>query len=128
PLMRWPMRKAPIWAGVEPPVMIERMAALICSGDKSWPRAMSSRISASIIGSPRLFAATLQESSQHVVAKVGQNRFRMELHAFGARWRMNQPHDFVHVAVVTLGPGGDLEIVRQPLAGHDQGMVARGGQ
>jgi hypothetical protein len=69
------------------------------------------------------WAVLLEEVLQQIVAALGQDRFRVELHPFDGQGPVAQAHD-----LAVVGPGGDFQAGRQGLALDGQRMVARAGQ
>ena len=59
------------------------------------------------------------------MAVLGENRLRVELHAFNIQLTMSQTHDRFSITPLILGPGRDLETVGQCLGVHDQTVVTR---
>ena len=59
---------------------------------------------------------------------LGQNRFGVELHAFDVQGFMPHTHDFVNVASLVLGPGGDFQAIRQAGLFDHKRMIASGGE
>ena len=57
----------------------------------------------------------LDEVLQHPVPVIGQQRLRMELHAFDGQRTMTQPHNFT-----ILRLRGHLETIGQRIAFYDQ--------
>src|SRR5215216_2777474 len=55
----------------------------------------------------------LQEISQQVMAVLGQDRFRMKLHAFNLIFLVAHAHDFIAFPIGCLGPGGYFQAIRQ---------------
>src|SRR5690606_17735780 len=71
-------------------------------------------------------ASGVEEILQQRVAVLAEDRLRVELHALHGVLAVAQAHDRLAAAVVAIGPGRDLEAVRQAGLLHHQGMVARG--
>src|ERR1041385_4583842 len=63
--------------------------------------------------------------AQQVVAVLGQDRLRMELHALDCQHLVAQPHYFVETAILVQRPRGYLENRRYRLFFDDQRVIAR---
>ena len=59
---------------------------------------------------------------------LSQNRFWMELHAFNIKGFVANPHDFVDIASLILGPGGQFQAIWQTGLLYHQRMVTSGGE
>src|SRR5260370_2376748 len=70
-------------------------------------------------------AATLQGRAilEELLARIGEDGFGMELHAFDFVAAVTKAHDDA-----VVGFGGDGQLARQRFFLDDQGMVARGGE
>ena len=74
-------------------------------------------------GCDRLSLSARKKVAQQVVARVGEDRLGMELHAFDGELAVPEPH---HQAV--LGLGRQLEHVGNRITLHDERVVARRGE
>ena len=129
PRMRMAVSAAATWAGVGSPRRQAAKKSSASSSDRVAPsaRRASSGLKASDIGrqagARRLHAGEVEEVGQQVVAALGGDGFRVELHAVDRPGPVLHAHD-----LAVVGPGGDLQVVRQAVALHRQAVVAGGGE
>ena len=69
----------------------------------------------------------LQEIRKHLLARIREDGFGVELDAFDRMTLVTKAHNKVAAARVRAG-GGDLQAVGQSVGLDDQGMVTRGGE
>ncbi|MNC08204.1 hypothetical protein D3C75_557840 [compost metagenome] len=65
-------------------------------------------------------AGLFEEVGEQFVALFGEDRLRVELHAFDVQSLVTQAHDLVDRAVFELGPGRQLQAIGQGFALDDQ--------
>ena len=68
-------------------------------------------------------ASHFQEVPQQTLAFLREDGLGMKLHAMDGQFFVAEAHD---LGVVVAGGSGDFETVRQGIALHEQGMIARG--
>ena len=102
-------RMPAICAGVISPPMIWRITESISSWKISRLSIRRFRASCGVMASSSRVESSveLQEIGEQIVAVLGQDRLRMELHAFHRQRPVPHAHD-----LAIVGPGGDLETVR----------------
>ena len=61
-------------------------------------------------------AALLEKVGEQLVALLGQDRFRVELHPFDIQCLVPQAHDLIDRAVFQLGPGRQFQALGQGFA------------
>src|SRR3954469_22337380 len=115
PLVRSAMRNAPISTSPASPAMISRSTRAASSWESERPDASASTASV------RIGLGTAQEVGEQLLARVGQDGLRMELHALGGQLAVADPHQ--DAAAVR----GGLEAVGKRLLLDDERVVAAHG-
>src|SRR3954454_1098780 len=115
PFVRSAIRKAPISTSPASPAMISASTRAACSCESERPDASAS------IASVSTGLATAQEVGEQLLARVGEDGLRMELHALGGQLAVADAHQ--DAAAVR----GGLEAVGKRLLLDDERVVATHG-
>src|SRR5690606_5188938 len=125
-LTRRPVRIAAVMAGGTSPRITMRIRSTISSWKISQCSIVRCRASCGVIVTSSPPAVVEQEILQECVPVLGQDGFRMELHALHRMLAMAQPHHFLDAAVLVLGPGRHFQALGQRVLVDHQRVVARG--